>query len=435
MGVNLHVDLETLQLIQGPGQRSAVSSLRFKRGDTARLNVVFLENGVTPVTIGDPGALEIQIGIKPRNQFDRSYLAHSTEWLMPSEGDDTPAYECALSFNTLPLNSALNIGSATAEELAEIILMGEISWTVGEGELTSTRTFQVIVENDVNRGTEGVPVAADPPYPSPLAIALLDQVVRFDAGQSLTLPQQAQARSNIGIIDGLESANYTNDVYKRSDSGVVPGSIAVITGEANRVEQYMGPVQPANNDLLIVTIGGVPYALTTTYPGVSSTWVADIGGGSALVLYTGVKWYANGSLTGGVEQASANKPAHPADADWSGTLIQSVKRAVGPSHPDNWAVLRNSVFLTVTATGTNYLINNVPLINGTIAVGWVDPHKIPIRHASSNGSPVLNRIYASGYTSDSDWTYMLTPSVSSAGTTFSLPYAVPPRSSVSLRLS
>lgn len=173
MGVNLHVDLETLQLIQGPGQRSAVAALRFKRGDAARLRVVFLESGVTPITIGDPDELEIQIGIKPRNQFDHSYLAHCVDWSMPSEGDDTPTYECFLSFNTLQLNSALNVGSESSEELSEITLMGEITWREGMGEHTSTRTFLVVVENDVNRGTEGVPNDANPFYPPPQGIEMI----------------------------------------------------------------------------------------------------------------------------------------------------------------------------------------------------------------------------------------------------------------------
>jgi hypothetical protein len=188
MGVKLHVDLETLQLIQGPGQRSAVTSLRFKRGDAARLQVVFLQNGVTPVTIGDPALLEIQIGIKPRNQFDRSYLAHSADWSMPSEGDETPTYGCSISFNTLQLNSALNIGSPTAEELPEVTLMGEITWREGAGEPNSTRTFLVVVENDVNRGTEGVPTDADPPYPAANTIeiksnkGMADGYAPLDAG-------------------------------------------------------------------------------------------------------------------------------------------------------------------------------------------------------------------------------------------------------------
>jgi hypothetical protein len=92
---------------------------------------------------------------------------------MPSEGDDTPAYECALGFNTLQLNSALNLGSATATELSEITLMGEITWREGSAEPTSTRTFLVIVENDVNRGDEGVPDSAEPAYPVPEGIELV----------------------------------------------------------------------------------------------------------------------------------------------------------------------------------------------------------------------------------------------------------------------
>ena len=199
MGVKLHVDLETLQLIQGPGQRSAVAVLRFKRGDSARLQVTFLENGITPVTIGDPGALEIQIGIKPRNQFDRSYLAHSADWSMPSEGDDTPAYGCSVSFNTLPLNSALNVGSPTAEELPEVTLMGEITWREGSGEPTSTRTFVVVVENDVNRGDEGLPTDADPPYPTPGSI-----VLKSDEGFTVTLRDTLKSfDANTATIDQL----------------------------------------------------------------------------------------------------------------------------------------------------------------------------------------------------------------------------------------
>jgi len=202
MGVKLHVDLETLQLIQGPGQRSAVAALRFKRGDAARLHVVFLENGVTPATIGDPGALEIQIGIKPRNQFDRSYLAHNADWSMPSEGDDTPAHGCSLSCNTLQLNSALNIGSPTTEELPEITLMGEITWREGTGDPTSTRTFVVVVENDVNRGDEGAPTDVDPPYPPPSSF-----VMKSDEGFEVTLRDTLKTfNANTATIDQLMDA-------------------------------------------------------------------------------------------------------------------------------------------------------------------------------------------------------------------------------------
>ncbi len=239
--MKLHVDLETLQLIQGPGQRSAVSSLRFKRGDSARLQVVFLENGVTPAIIGDPGTLEIQIGIKPRNQFDRSYLVHSADWSMPSEGDDAPAYECAISFNTLQLDSALNIGSASAGELPEITLMGEITWREGTGEPTSTRTFLVVVENDVNRGTEGVPVSAEPPYPPPGNLVtnsnLGDRAVRHDAAQNLTAEQKTQARANIGAIG--EIANGSLAIAKTA------GLQSALNGKA--ASHHTHPIQDVAN--------------------------------------------------------------------------------------------------------------------------------------------------------------------------------------------
>jgi hypothetical protein len=171
--VKLHVDLETLQLIEGPGFRNPVTSLRFKRGDAAQLEVMFLDGGTTPVAIGDPGTLEIQFGIKPRNRYDIGYLVHSADWTMPAPDAESPVYQCSPSFNTVELDSALGVGSATGTELSEITLMGEITWREGSGEPTSTRTFLVVVENDVNRGTEGVPQSAEPAYPAAASIELV----------------------------------------------------------------------------------------------------------------------------------------------------------------------------------------------------------------------------------------------------------------------
>jgi hypothetical protein len=176
MGVKLHVDLETLQLIQGPGQRSPVAALRFKRGDAARLEVVFLRDGTTPEAIGDPQTLEMHFGVKPRNRYDVGYMVHTSYWNMPTTGEEIPVYECSPSFNTVELDSALGVNSTIEAEKAEITLMGEITWREGAGEPTSTRTFLVVVENDVNRGTEGMPTSANPPYPAPEQIALLSDL-------------------------------------------------------------------------------------------------------------------------------------------------------------------------------------------------------------------------------------------------------------------
>jgi hypothetical protein len=53
MSVKLHIDLETLQLIESPGFRNPLTALRFKRGDAAQLEVNFLKGGTIPVAIGD----------------------------------------------------------------------------------------------------------------------------------------------------------------------------------------------------------------------------------------------------------------------------------------------------------------------------------------------------------------------------------------------
>ena len=169
--MRLYVDLETLELIEGPGFRNPVTSLRFKRGDAAKLEVSFLSNGTSATEIGDPAILQLQLGIKPRGRYDVGYLVQQSAWVLPEVGVSGPLYSCTPSFNTVELDSAMQVGSSTGTELSEILLMGEITWREGAGEPTSTRTFLVIVENDVNRGTEGVPTDAEPAYPLPQNIA------------------------------------------------------------------------------------------------------------------------------------------------------------------------------------------------------------------------------------------------------------------------
>lgn len=204
--MRLYVDLETLQLIEGPGFRNPVTSLRFKRGDAARLEVTFLTGGTTPAHIGDPLALELRFGAKPRGRYDVGYLVHSSSWDLPTEGAESPLYQCSPSFNTVELDSAMQVGSAAGSELSEITLMGEITWREGMGEPTSTRTFLVVVENDVNRGTEGVPTEAQPPYPTPEQLLLLtntdwlaSKAVRYDAPQTpLDQAARDQFMANFG---------------------------------------------------------------------------------------------------------------------------------------------------------------------------------------------------------------------------------------------
>ena len=201
--MRLYVDLETLQLIEGPGFRNPVSALHFKRGDAAQLEVVFLEGGTTAVEIGDPANLELQFGIKPRARYDVDYLVHESVWTLPAQGAQDPSYLCSPSFNTVELDSAMQVGSPTGSELSEITLMGEITWREGVGEPTSTRTFTVVVENDVNRGTEGVPESAQPPYPTPTQLA----------------PLILGGEDTAAAIQGFTADPDRHRIYKATDTG------------------------------------------------------------------------------------------------------------------------------------------------------------------------------------------------------------------------
>ena len=162
--MKVFVDLENLRLIDGPGFRSPVSSIRFKRGDAARVDVVFLDNGgTTAVEIGDPELLTIDFGIKSVGRHFDDYIVHSDEWTMPEVGAASPVYSATPSFNTDALNTLLGSGVEGATPVAQIILMGEISWSEAGGAPTSTATFSVVVDNDVNQGSEGTPVELPTP--------------------------------------------------------------------------------------------------------------------------------------------------------------------------------------------------------------------------------------------------------------------------------
>ncbi len=150
--MKLYVDLETLQLIEGPGFRNPVTSLRFKRGDAVKLEVAFLTGGSTPTIIGNPASLQIQFGVKVKGRYDLGYLVYATEWTMPTGSETNPVYVCSPSFNTLELDAAMHVGEGVGLEQGQIELMGEMTWIDGYAGPTSTGTIGIVVENDVVRG-------------------------------------------------------------------------------------------------------------------------------------------------------------------------------------------------------------------------------------------------------------------------------------------
>jgi len=250
--------------------------------------VEFLNGGGIASSIGDPQELELRFGVKQFKRFDLGYLVFSDDWIIPSATAVLQSYRCSPSFNTEELNSALGLGSATGSELSEITLMGEITWREGNGEPTSTRTFLVVVENDVNRGTEGIPISADPAYPAPENVALVSSVVRHDMAQTLTLTDKVRARQNIGVDVFTVGPVHTGLGYSAlaaistgtGNTAVGTHATATLTS-ASETTAVGSETLPYNNASGNTAVG--TQALTTCTTGISNTAV----GASALSSITG----------------------------------------------------------------------------------------------------------------------------------------------------
>ncbi len=181
--MNLYIDLDRAQLVAGPSNSGAVSSLSFKRGDAALLQVTFQQlgpSGYVPAVL--PAGTSFKLGLKAPGQYDGPFVVYCDAWTAPA-GDGT-AYSLQPSFNTTALNALLEPSGGSG--LAQVSLMGEIAWIDPSGRETSTKTFTVLVLNDVIKDDEGVPADATPPYPAPTALLTraLAGTVALAAGQS-----------------------------------------------------------------------------------------------------------------------------------------------------------------------------------------------------------------------------------------------------------
>ena len=149
--MKLYVDLETLQLIEAPGFRSPITSLRFKRGDAATLEVVFLLNGTTPAALtGTPA--EMVFCVKKNLSAESPVLMLAHDWTLDEE---TLIWSSALASDTVAMTNLLG-------NLAHIDLLGELSWTLTGGANT-TQTVTVRVFNDIWKGTEDTPLVLPTP--------------------------------------------------------------------------------------------------------------------------------------------------------------------------------------------------------------------------------------------------------------------------------
>ena len=161
--MNLYIDIDRALLVAGPSNNGAVTQLSFKRGDAAVLQVTFQtlgSSGYTPVVL--PTGTTFKFGLKEQGNYDGAFVVYQDGWTVPVS--PATAYTLQPSFNTTPLNTLLDPGGESANDLPQVSLMGEIAWIDPSGNETSTRTFTVVVANDIIKDDEGVPSSGSPGY-------------------------------------------------------------------------------------------------------------------------------------------------------------------------------------------------------------------------------------------------------------------------------
>lgn len=149
--MKVYINLEDFGLIRAAGVPQPVTSIRFKRGRADPLEVRFAsEEGVSVYQeIGD-----MFFVLKKRGEYDSQALVKSFGWTLAQPEDEDPVYRCNPVMDTPALNALFAIDGDESNDVESVTLMGEISWLDGDGRLYGSKTFEVVVDNDVLRDVD-----------------------------------------------------------------------------------------------------------------------------------------------------------------------------------------------------------------------------------------------------------------------------------------
>ena len=228
--MRLTINEDTGELIGSTTNPTPRDGITVKRRDTPALDFLFARVFVGSLEVdAGAGASEFRFGGKLPGDFPGDYVVSNydegtdtfphTKIILTDDDDNVTdvLYRLTPSFNTVALNEAFLVHPLTgtaanqtarfalsglaldavyyqtdtatywqvidvdqlanaagwqlAEESESVELIAELQRTIDDG-ITSTITFTCTIENDVNRGNEGVPVDGTPAYPQPGDILL-----------------------------------------------------------------------------------------------------------------------------------------------------------------------------------------------------------------------------------------------------------------------
>jgi hypothetical protein len=223
--MRLFIDNFTNQVTWSVGIAEQVKQLRFRRGDTAPIEVQYYENGV--IVERPPGSTG-RLSLKEKGKYSQAAIVAANSWTKTGSGS-TALYTFTPSFSGSALTTLLG-------DKPYVDLMFEIEWMDGESiESTSPLPDSEIIArvwNDVNKPDEEEPDPGPDPYPTSdrLILHFHDVTGWSGAGGLSTVPTSAIPTNRMVafLVNGkprfaqlIAGTNATstgsNPVYQRPD--------------------------------------------------------------------------------------------------------------------------------------------------------------------------------------------------------------------------
>lgn len=173
--------------VSANGNRDRVATVEGKRGDSLKIVVIFCD-GLQIVELAEDATGKV--GLKEQGNYDGDYVAVAGTWVKSGTGETT-RYTFDLDLNTEELDALLGVG--VGPDKASVEVMFELEY-LEDGLRTSSNTVVFTVNNDVNRGGEGVPTVG-----AGTGVTIGAWAILYTGPQPLTTDQWIQAQANMGI--------------------------------------------------------------------------------------------------------------------------------------------------------------------------------------------------------------------------------------------
>jgi len=254
--MRIYISRTTGKFITSPQFNSVILRYDFKRGDTSRIEIGYVDEDSNLVQLA--GGFTIDFGLKEEGKYDGDYIVYSGAFTFNAT---TGLYEGEPSFNTTELNDLLNADDGDdTNDIPSVDLLFEITATDDDG-IFSSSTAVGRVFHDVNKGNEASPGTANPSY------ALVAHTHTDNTDDVTALEVDVAA---IEARDWVSVAN--NSIAESSNPGtwsIGVMSVMLVSGGAGSYPESDGTVyvdrrNTSNNVREFKGVGGNSYTQSST---------------------------------------------------------------------------------------------------------------------------------------------------------------------------